>query len=52
MRYRNTRTGEIIDIPSALHGGAWEPVNTAPVAAQKEEEVKPVIRKTAVRKKK
>ena len=50
MRYRNTRTGEIIDIPSALHGGAWEPVNTAPVATQ--EEVKPVIRKTAVRKKK
>lgn len=26
MRYRNTKTGQIIDVPSKLRGGNWEEI--------------------------
>ena len=27
MRYRNTKTGQIIDVPSVIRGGNWERID-------------------------
>lgn len=60
MRYRNMKTGVIIDVPSALRG-AWVPVisgkkaekpSPAVVPAVKDEEVKTSARKRTYSRKK
>jgi hypothetical protein len=60
MRYRNRKTGVVIDVPSAL-GGLWEPVEKrsvktapppVPVAEAVEEPKKTPVRKRTSRKKK
>lgn len=58
MRYRNIKTGQIIDVPSSVSGKNWERVNdkapekepvvSAPIA--EEEEVKPAKKTTRTKK--
>lgn len=46
MKYRNTKTGQIIDVPSEISGANWELVGgkpvteTATVSAQDDQPVK------------
>lgn len=47
MKYRNKKTGAVIDVESNV-GGDWEPVMTR--AAQKAEKPAPVKKKGAVKK--
>lgn len=52
MKYRNIKTGQIIDVPSELRGSNWEliggkPVTeTATVSAQDDQAVKKTRRKS------
>ena len=57
MRYRNTKTGQIIDVPSEIRGGNWERINGVKVPEKEpsvvsipepdESEVQDVVNSTA-----
>lgn len=52
MKYRNIKTGQIIDVPSELRGSNWELIGgksvteTATVSAQDDQAVKKTRRKS------
>lgn len=37
MKYRNTRTGKVIDVPDVINGADWEPLTKEPKAEPKAE---------------
>lgn len=39
MKYRNRKTGCVIDIKSRLGGGDWEPVESAPTPPPQKKQV-------------
>lgn len=44
MKYKNTTTGNVIDVPCEVKGGDWIPVQS-PSVSDKEVEDKPVTKK-------
>lgn len=48
MKYRNTKTGQLIEVSSRITGGYWEPIESEKVAKKPEEKpAKKTTRKKA-----
>lgn len=46
MKYRNTKTGAVIDVPSKITGGNWQAVESAKEAVVEKTEEAPAKKKT------
>ena len=49
MKYKNRKTGAVIDTASVISGGDWEKIEEVPETQKKEEEVPETAEKTSRR---